>query len=761
VDALVEFLFKYRPIVWENGHLAIGASWPTRIAVLLLGALAFAAVVTYVQVRMRGTQIDRRKLIALRAVLLLLLVFILLQPVLVVSAAVGRRNVVGVVVDDSRSMQVADMEGRTRADVVRSLLGGADSALLKALDERFTVRFFRVGGDGSRVNNLAEVPFDAPNTRLASALEGARQELAGIPLSGLVLVSDGADNAPGKLTETLLSLNARKVPVYTLGVGQSRFAKDIEVSRVEAPHSVLKGAAVVMSIDIAQRGFGGNTVKVTAEDSGRVVGMETVTLPKDGEATTVRVRVPTSSVGARVFTVRVAAQDGEMVKENNARSVMVMVRDRREKILYIEGELRPEFAFLRRALDQDENLQLVTLIRTAKDRFMRQGIDDSLELVDGFPVKREELFQYRAIVLGSIEASYFTVDQLRLISDFVSERGGGLLMLGGRKSFAEGGYARTPIADVLPVELPKGLVEAPAFREVKVGLTSAGAIYPVTQIGASETASVTRWKKMPVVTSVNRILGAKPGAGTFLVGTAPKGGKKQEVVLAYHRYGLGSVFAFPVQDSWQWRMHASVPLEDETYKSFWRQVLRSLVNDVPNRVMVSTSGDQVGANEPLRINADVADKSYLKVNGAKVSATVLAPSGSIVELPLEWTGVRDGEYYAMYTPKEEGVHNVRVTAHTGADMVLSDPAFVQVGTPAAEYFGAEQRTALLRRVAEETGGRYYTPASAVSIAKDLVYSPSGNNAPERLDLWDMPIFFIILLALVAVEWIYRRRRGLI
>jgi hypothetical protein len=253
-------------------------------------------------------------------------------------------------------------------------------------------------------------------------------------------------------------------------------------------------------------------------------------------------------------------------------------------------------------------------------------------------------------------------------------------------------------------------------------------------------------------------LGAKPGAGTLLVGV-PKSGGKQEIVLAYQRYGHGKAFAFPIQDSWLWRMQLAE--DDATYKSFWRQVLRTLVNDVPGRVSVTTTADQVGLKESFQINADVTNKSYAKVNGAKVTATVLAPSGSVAELPLEWTGIRDGEYNIAYSPKEEGVHIIRVTAQTDADTVLSEPTFVQVGTPTSEYFGAEQRTALLRRIAEETGGRYYTPASATPLAKDLVYSRSANNAPERLDLWDMPILFLLLIAMAVIEWIYRRGRGLI
>lgn len=761
MDALVEFLFKYRPIVWENGHLALGASWPLKIMAIVLGLAALAVIVTYARVRVRGTQVDRRLLIAMRTSIVVVLALMLMRPILVVSAAVGRRNVVGVVVDDSRSMQIKDMDGRSRADVVRSMLGGPDSALYKALDQRFQVRFFRLSGDGRSANSLTELNFDGAHTRLASALEGARQELSGAALSGMVLVSDGADNAPGKLTETLLALNARKVPVYTLGVGQERFAKDIEISRVEAPHAVLKGASVIMNVDVSQRGFGGNTVQVTVEDSGKVVGMESVALPKDGEAASVRVRVPTSAVGARIFTVKVAPQVDEMLTENNAQTVMVVVRDKREKVLYIEGEARPELKFLRQALEEDENIQLVALMRTAKDRFLRLGVDDSLELLDGFPTKKEDLFAYRAIILGSIEASFFTVEQLRMISDFVSERGGGFLMLGGRKSFAEGGYAKTPIADVLPVELPKGEMPTPVFQEVKVDLTPAGTIYPVTQVGLNETASVKQWKKMPSISTVNRVLRAKPGAGTFMVGT-PKGGKKDgAIILAYQRYGRGQAFAFPVQDSWLWKMHNDVPLEDETYRSFWRQVLRSLVNDVPGQVAIGLSSDQLDTNQTFQVNVDVTDKEYAKVNGATVSATIQAPSGSVVEVPLEWSGIRDGEYFAGYSPKEAGVYTVRATSVVGTDTILSDPTFAYVGTPSSEYFGAEQRTPLLRRVAEETGGGYYTPANAVNIAKDLVYSVGGSQAPERLDLWDMPILFVLLVGLIAGEWLIRRGRGLI
>lgn len=634
MDAVFEFLFKYRPVVFERGQLVFGLSWPARVVVLLLGLAAIAAVATYARVRLRGTGRDRLVLGGMRATIAALLVLALLRPALLVATAVPQRNVVGVLIDDSRSMQVADMDGRSRADVVRSLLGGPEGPLYRALAEKFVVRFFRIGGGGSRANGVASLTFDGSRTRIAPALDGVRQELAGVPLSGLVLVSDGADNAPGALSETLLSLNARKLPVFTVGVGRERFARDIEISRVEAPRSVLEGALLMVNVEISQRGFGGSTVQLVVEDSGRIVSTEKVALPRGGEATTVRARVPTSAPGARLITFRIAPLPGEMVVENNVQTALVAVRERREKILYIEGEPRFELKFLRRAVDQDENLQLVTMLRTAKDKFLRLGVDDSLELVAGFPRTREELFAYRGIVLGSIEASFFTLEQLRMIADFVSERGGGLLMLGGRESFAEGGYAGTPVAEVLPVELPAGREGDPVFHEVKVEVTPAGSMQPATQIAPTESESAERWKTMPVVTSVNSVGRARAGATTLLTGSPPGGGDRT-IVLASQRYGRGTAIAFPIQDSWLWQMHADVPVGDMTYTSFWRQMLRWLVNDVPGRVTIAVAGDHVGVNEPLPVDVTVTDKAFLAVNSAEATATIRAPSGSVRELPLE------------------------------------------------------------------------------------------------------------------------------
>jgi hypothetical protein len=192
-----------------------------------------------------------------------------------------------------------------------------------------------------------------------------------------VVVSDGADTAEGALGESLLALKSQGVPVFTVGVGQETLARDIQIGRVSTPRVALKGTTLMIDVIISQTGFSGKTVALDVEDEGRIVGSQQVKLPDDGSAATARVRFSVSDPGPRVFRFKVAPQDGELVPLNNVREAMIDVRDRREKILYFEGEPRYEVGFIRRAVQDDPNLLLVVLQRTADNKYIRLGVDNS------------------------------------------------------------------------------------------------------------------------------------------------------------------------------------------------------------------------------------------------------------------------------------------------------------------------------------------------------------------------------------------------
>jgi len=441
------------------------------------------------------------------------------------------------------------------------------------------------------------------------------------------------------------------------------------------------------------------------------------------------------------------------------------VRDRTEKVLYFEGEPRHEVAFMLRALQADENLQVVLLQRTAENKFFRRNLDDPLELVEGFPTTREELYGYRALILGSVEASFFTHDQLDMIADFVSERGGTLLMLGGRRSLSEGGYKGTPLEDVLPVLLDEPRQNTPTERlaVVKVTPTPAGANHPATRIDGSAEQSAIRWDSLPPVSTTNIVTGLKPGATELLEGTVVAGGQSEpadRVVMAFQRYGKGRSMVLAVQDTWLWQMDHTVALEDQSHENFWRQLLRWLVAETPDPVEAAPTTLSVEAGEPVTLEATVLDAGFVEVNGAAVNARLTLPTGEVRDLPMDWSVSDDGLYTADFTPQMDGLFEVSVDA--GRDTVTLGTAAtsVRVAPGTGEYRDPRQRRSLMERIAEETGGRYYTTETVSALPEDLQFTGGGVTVTEERDLWDMPVLFLLLAGLMGAEWGYRRKRGL-
>ena len=755
-EALFEFLFKYRPLIFDQGAFALRASWFGFVAAAAAAAGAFLTFRTYLQVRGNSKPLDRAVLAGIRIAALAVLAFCLLRPVLVLSSVVPQENFLGILIDDSRSMQIADSDETPRHAFVRQALGTPESTLRSALADRFALRFFRFSSETDRIAAVDEIEYDGSRTHIGQALERAHDELSGVPLSGLVVVTDGADNADGGLGEALLPLQASGVPVFTVGLGQEAYERDIQMNRVDMPRRVLKGASLAVDLVVNHRGYRGETVTVQIEDEGRIVSTQDVELPADGEPETVRMRFTAAEEGPRLYSFSVAPQPGEMVTRNNVREGLIVVEDRRRKILYFEGEPRWEVKFLLRGVESDENLQVTLLQRTAENKFFRVNVDGPDELPGGFPTQRADLFAYSGLVLGSIEANHFTPDQLRMIADFVNRRGGGMLMLGSHRSFAEGGYAGTPVSDVLPVVMPPLAADSEEgfFAEVRVSATRAGASHAATQIADTEQASVERWDTLPPVTVVNPITEAKPGATVLL--TAPD----DLIILAFQRYGAGKSLALPIQDSWMWQMHADVPVEDQTHETFWRRLLRWVVDGVPDQVTVEVSSDRVEPDEVVTVLATVVDPGFEELNNSAVVALVTGPEGDVSERQMEWTAEKDGEYRTTFTAGAEGFYEVHVEASTGGELLGEDAAYVQVAGGDSEFYDSTMRTSLLQRMADDTGGRFYTAATAAALAEDIQYVGGGVTVVEERDLWDMPFLLLLLAGLILGEWGYRRFRGL-
>ena len=303
-EALFEFLFKYRPLIFDQGEFALRASWFGLLAAAAAAAGAFLTFRTYLQVRGNSKPLDRAVLAGIRIAALAVLAFCLLRPVLVLSSVVPQENFLGILIDDSRSMQIADGDETPRHAFVQQELGTTESELRAALADRFALRFFRFSSETDRIAAVDEMEYAGSRTHIGQALERAHDELSGVPLSGLVVVTDGADNADGGLGEALLPLQASGVPVFTVGLGQETYERDIQMNRVDMPRRVLKGASLAVDLVVTHRGYRGETVTVQIEDEGRIVATQDVELPADGEPETVRMRFTAAEEGPRLYSFK-------------------------------------------------------------------------------------------------------------------------------------------------------------------------------------------------------------------------------------------------------------------------------------------------------------------------------------------------------------------------------------------------------------------------------------------------------------------------
>lgn len=751
--AISAFLLKHPPGDFARGDLifapAIGLV-PLVVAVLLAAAVTWFAVS---RLRRVGV-VDRLVLGAIRTAVFLLIGLCLLRPTLVLSRALAQRNVLAVLLDDTRSMGVVDVDGASRLAAVQGTFADS-SELMRRLGEKFSVRLFRASTTATPTGSAAALTGLGSRTDLAGALGGTLDALADLPLAGIVLVSDGAQNGPGDLDAELLRLTARQVPVHTVGVGTAAFARDIGIDALRLPKHTLRGGAAPGEVLLRLGGVGGERAVMSTISGGRLVAVDTLELPRDRQLLAVPLRVPAVDPGIVPVEVRIAPLRGEVTALNNSATAVVAVRDGPEKILYVEGEPRPELPFLRRAVATDSALQVVALIRTARGKHLRLGVDDSTELVLGFPARREELFRYRAIVLGSVEAGYFTADQLRMLQEFVTVRGGGLLALGGRRALGEGGYAGTPLDDVLPMQLDVGVSGRSTGPAVTVAVlpTPAGREHPALALPST---GATSWEGLPMLSTVNAPGRLRPGATVLL---EARSGTATVPALAVQRYGRGKAGIFLPQDAWRWQLTDKLPETDLTHAAFWDRILRWTVDAVPEQLELEVEPALSAPSEPVELRARVTDSSFAPRDDARVRALVIPPDAAAFELPLEGDLARAGEYVGTFTPTSAGQYRVELIASRGVDssfataLVLSDP---DRGDPGP----VERNDAVLSRIAERTGGRHYAIDGLATLPDDVLLTRSGVTARESSDLWDAPLVFLLFLLLLGADWSWRRARGL-
>ena len=426
-----------------------------------------------------------------------------------------------------------------------------------------------------------------------------------------------------------------------------------------------------------------------------------------------------------------------------------MPEDRR-RILYVEGEPRWEYKFIRRALDEDSPIRLASLLRTTPNKFYRQGVESEAELADGFPQERDALFAYDALIIGSFAAAELTEDQQTWVRDFVSERGGSLLMLGGRRGLADGGWANSIVAEALPAQLPD--LDAPSFVRAPfaVSLTAEGEESLLTQLSSDSQTNRELWEAMPDIADFQYLGQIKPGAVRLL--DADVRGTAQPL-LVHQRFGRGSAYILATGGTWRWQMQ--LPSEDQRHETFWRQILHALASGAPRPVELTAERVFYGDEDEIVVRAQVRDRSFEPIADAAVSVSVRRDFSAPSTLTMNPVPGEVGMYQATVQAEEAGLYRFEATAELGEQPLGGAQTAVRRADGISEHFQIQQNRALLERLASLTGGRYFTLDALGELPEAIQFSEAGIVERELLDLWNMPINFLLLMLLKLGEWVLR------
>jgi uncharacterized membrane protein len=761
MNQLVRFFFGHEQAVFTNGRFGFGLR--PNLILLILIALAVAGFIYYVYIR-RRVRVPKRTaavLMALRATLLVLIVMLLMRPIVVVSSVIPRSSYVSLVVDDSLSMKLNDMPGgANRLDATKQALFSGDTPFVRRLEEKFKTNLYGFSGSLTRLKDGNDLFAEGRSSDLAGALNETVKRSSGMPLSAIVIATDGATNVPSDLAATIRELRARDIAVFTIGVGNTSKAVDAELVRVSIPRRVLVGSRLNIQAFASLSGFSATKALIGIREDGRAVKTEEVNL-RGNDTQSLDLEITPTNPGIHRYTVEITPLDGEITIENNKQDALVEVIEGPVRVLHVEGEPRWELGKIRESLQQNEkNVTVIALQRTGENKFYRQGISNQVELASGFPTTEEELFSYQGIILGSVEAGFFTADQLRSIEAFVARRGGGLLALGGRLSFDGGKYKGTPIDDLLPLSLQGRNVDAASsFDPVyKPQLTIAGQTHPITRLQEDRAANQKLWSELPPISITEGLTNVKPGATVLLEGR--KAGTNATVpLLVQQRYGRGQTLALTASDTWRWKMRMDA--KSTAHETFWRQTLRYLVSTTPFQTEVSAEQDVYAIDDNVRIIADIRDKRFNPVNDARATARITKPSGATVDVPLTFTTLNDvNTYVGQFKADEPGQHRIDLNATSTTVGPVTAKSNLLVSEANREFFGTAQNKDLLKRIATETGGKYYQTNEMQSLLDDLTYRQTPYSERVTKDLWDMPINFMLIIGLLSGEWFLRKREGM-
>jgi uncharacterized membrane protein len=776
---------------------------------LLFGLGAFVVLfLTYRLSHLRGGK--KVAAMSLKGIGLILLALALMEPVHLSETPKKNSNDVVILADNSAGLTVPLQEGQDPPSAaLRRALNGDSPDLppswMAGISDTFRVQPFLFDRGLRQVADFTGLDFVRNSSALGTALENIGTRFQNRPLAATVVFTDGNATDSAWLESWLVAQAAKqpgeRVPVFPVLVGEANAAaRDLAVTRIDATTTQFEDAQVTLNVESEALGEFPDAVEVyVVNEKGDEIAKSPVAFPAGADRRTLPTRIRLAAVPPGISFLRVGIRQvgekavPELTDKNNQRRVSVNRGNGPYRILYISGRPNWEYKFLRRAIANDAELDLVGLIRIAKrePKFEWRGksgessnplfrgfnkdipeeaqrYDEPVlvrlntatpeELRDGFPKTAEELFTaYRTIIIDDLEAEFFTQEQQNLLDQFVAMRGGTVVMLGGQESFQQGGWDNTPVGRLLPVYLDQVSKGGPAL-EATYNLTREGSLEDWMRLRAGQEDEDIRLAYMPPFFAVNQIAAIKPGAS--ILATVTDSEQRVLPALVTQRYGEGKSVALAVGDIWRWAMKDAE--QQAEVGKMWRQLLRWSVTDVPARVEMEKEESSEGAIPMTKVSVRVRDKAFVPQDDATVLLTVKEVDGTSRAIPAEPSLDEPGLFTAEYLSEESEGYRIEARVLDGAGVEVGKGEVARALNPeAAEFARLGPDPALLGRLAEATGGKLLTLAGLGQLPGLLSELDLPVVEVKQTPLWHTPWLFLIALLCFLGEWALRRRSGVI
>ncbi len=745
---MFEWLFKYPRSDFSAGELAFESGYP---AWLLATLILLAALIIAVSLWRRKAYLSTARLWIvwlLQTAVASLLLGLIWQPVLKTKTLVAGENTVAMLLDHSTSMNYQD-EGRSRHQTAMALFEN----LAPALESNFTLDYGTVGDKLLWHDDLQQLPDHGSRSLLADSVLEALDQARTNPLAAVVIATDGSDNSTlafDSISSTSVwdQLSTFGVPVHTIGVGREQIAEDSEITGVDLAATTLPGSVERATLTVQHGTADAARIKVYAGDN--IVALKDHPLPGTPGQTTIDLDITAGEAGLQDLRFELEPQSDDAMLQNNNRRALLQVKEQERRILYFEGEPRWEYKFIRRAAALSKGQSLVTILRTTPNKFYRQGIESPEQHAEGFPKTKAELYGYDAVIIGNVESISLDADQQQLIHDYVSERGGTLLVLAGNRALADGGWQNSPVAKTLPVTLDT--TNSPGFQRIRVKaqLTASGSTSPVTRLDNDPAINSARWNDMPELADFQRTGELKPGAIALLEAGTPSG---TFPLLAYQRYGNGNTYMLASSGTWRWQMQ--LPSDDMRHEIFWQQLLQAISATAESRLTVTTDSQIYLDNSTVGLTARVLDEAFEPMTTATVTANLYAPDGSSQTITLTASAEIAGNYHATLNAVPTGNWQLDVEASQADDPIAGVTRWFSREDDTAESYGLAQNSAFLQRLSQATGGQYFSVSNAAELPAVIRAARNGIVRQQSLPLWNLPFIFLLLLGLKLTEWLLR------